>query len=190
MKKLIVIVAAIAAASFSANAQWSINAGYSSSAMKYTAGDYSELSTGYNGFTVGGAYTLPIVSNLAAEFGANVDFATRDLDGFKDTLLDIRIPASLVYSFNFGKWGIAPFAGLDLGAYLVGNETRDNVDSFSLFDEEGVSRFIFDWHAGFRVNFWRMYIGYTFESGITNFCTYDYAKIKAQRNMLTIGYRF
>ena len=112
----------------------------------------------------------------------------------------VKIPVSLMYKYDVPQTNIAlaPYVGLDLNGYLLGNTSAkygDDKVSLSYFSkddmgDEKFSRVNLGWHIGARVFVNDLFVGIAYEAPLTNLYKEGNNKINFNYINISLGLAF
>lgn len=161
----------------------------------------------YPGFSVGYLRGIGLTQKvpLYLEVGGEIDFnryseSEEGLD-YKETLLGLKIPVSLVYRLNINEnFSISPLFGFDFRLNLMGKgkyEADGESQDFNLFDDaemdewhplaiKGYNRFQAGWHIGVGFDYKALHFGVDYGTSFNEISE----KVKLATTSVTVGYNF
>lgn len=174
----------LAATALTASAQFANGGSKSGASFDNDTQDYSRLyvdfadmfvgndyaSESYLGFKAGYAYGISLTKSVPVylEFGANVQFNTKESYGYRTNFLAINVPVTVNYKLKFSNgFFIQPYAGLDVKVNLLSNMTYEG-ESASL---DGINTVQFGGTFGSRFGYKNvdLNIGYDVLSNISDY---------------------
>ncbi len=194
MKKVLAIVALVAAMFIAgqAQAQISINAGYAPET--FVTGNNS---ANYQGFFVGVTDNFTLAKGIGVAPGLQFRMNTRNYDGvlgkYKDTQMLIDIPVLFNYPIGINRdLAVTPFVGPMFSYAIVGNTkttvgNTTNTESW-YGDNSGMNPFNINlvFGASLSYNKAKLYAGYRF--GLIDQDKSDYTTTKTQGFFVGLGY--
>lgn len=155
----------------------------------------------YPGFSVGYLRGIGLTQKvpLYLEVGGQIDFnryseSEEGID-YKETLLGLKIPVSLVYRINVNEnFAISPLFGFDFRLNLLGkakSEYDGESEDWSLFDDdemggEAYKRFQAGWHIGVGFDYKALHFGVDYGTSFNEITE----KTKLATTSVTVGYNF
>lgn len=155
----------------------------------------------YPGFSVGYLRGIGLTQKvpLYLEVGGEIDFnryseSEEGLD-YKETLLGLKIPVSLVYRLNINEnFSISPLFGFDFRLNLMGKgkyEYDGESEDWNLFDDdemggEAYKRFQAGWHIGVGFDYKALHFGVDYGTSFNEISE----KVKLATTSVTVGYNF
>lgn len=155
----------------------------------------------YPGFSVGYLKGIGLTQKvpLYLEVGGEIDFNrySDDEDGweYKETLLGLKIPVSLVYRLNINEnFAISPLFGFDFRINLMGKakeEYNGDSEDWNLFkdsdmDGEAYKRFQAGWHIGVGFDYKALHFGVDYGTSFNEITE----KVKLATTSVTVGWNF
>lgn len=155
----------------------------------------------FPGFSVGYLRGIGLTQKvpLYLEVGGEIDFnryseSEEGLD-YKETLLGLKIPVSLVYRLNINEnFSISPLFGFDFRLNLMGKgkyEYDGESEDWNLFDDdemggEAYKRFQAGWHIGVGFDYKALHFGVDYGTSFNEISE----KVKLATTSVTVGYNF
>jgi len=155
----------------------------------------------FPGFSVGYLRGIGLTQKvpLYLEVGGEIDFnryseSEEGLD-YKETLLGLKIPVSLVYRLNINEnFSISPLFGFDFRLNLMGKgkyEYDGESEDWNLFDDdemdgEAYKRFQAGWHIGVGFDYKALHFGVDYGTSFNEITE----KVKLATTSVTVGYNF
>ena len=155
----------------------------------------------FPGFSVGYLRGVGLTQKvpLYLEVGGEIDFnryseSEEGLD-YKETLLGLKIPVSLVYRLNINEnFSISPLFGFDFRLNLMGKgkyEYDGESEDWNLFDDdemdgEAYKRFQAGWHIGVGFDYKALHFGVDYGTSFNEITE----KVKLATTSVTVGYNF
>ena len=155
----------------------------------------------FPGFSVGYLRGIGLTQKvpLYLEVGGEIDFnryseSEEGLD-YKETLLGLKIPVSLVYRLNINEnFSISPLFGFDFRLNLMGKgkyEYDGESEDWNLFDDdemdgEAYKRFQAGWHFGVGFDYKALHFGVDYGTSFNEITE----KVKLATTSVTVGYNF
>ena len=155
----------------------------------------------FPGFSVGYLRGIGLTQKvpLYLEVGGEIDFnryseSEEGLD-YKETLLGLKIPVSLVYRLNINEnFSISPLFGFDFRLNLMGKgkyEYDGESEDWNLFDDdemdgEAYKRFQAGWHIGVGFDYRALHFGVDYGTSFNEITE----KVKLATTSVTVGYNF
>ena len=177
-----------------------IYVGYTGVNAKWSA-DGESVSQKFPGFSVGYLRGISLTQKvpLYLEVGGEIDFnryseSEEGLD-YKETLLGLKIPVSLVYRLNINEnFSISPLFGFDFRLNLMGKgkyEYDGESEDWNLFDDdemdgEAYKRFQAGWHIGVGFDYKALHFGVDYGTSFNEITE----KVKLATTSVTVGYNF
>ena len=173
--------------------------GYSGVKAKVDVSGVDDLK--YPGFSVGYLRGIGLTQKvpLYLEVGGEIDFnrysESYDGEDYKETLLGLKIPVSLVYRININEdFSISPLFGFDFRVNLLGKakvEYGDESYDYNLFkddemDGEAYKRFQAGWHIGVGFDYKALHFGVDYGTSFNEITE----KVKLATTSVTVGYNF
>ena len=155
----------------------------------------------FPGFSVGYLRGIGLTQKvpLYLEVGGEIDFnryseSEEGLD-YKQTILGLKIPVSLVYRLNINEnFSISPLFGFDFRLNLMGKgkyEYDGESEDWNLFDDdemdgEAYKRFQAGWHIGVGFDYKALHFGVDYGTSFNEITE----KVKLATTSVTVGYNF
>ena len=155
----------------------------------------------FPGFSVGYLRGIGLTQKvpLYLEVGGEIDFnrysESEDGEDYKQTLLGLKIPVSLVYRLNINEnFSISPLFGFDFRLNLMGkgkSESDGESEDWNLFDDdemdgEAYKRFQAGWHIGVGFDYKALHFGVDYGTSFNEITE----KVKLATTSVTVGYNF
>ena len=155
----------------------------------------------FPGFSVGYLRGIGLTQKvpLYLEVGGEIDFnrysESEDGGDYKQTILGLKIPVSLVYRLNINEnFSISPLFGFDFRLNLMGKgkyEYDGESEDWNLFDDdemdgEAYKRFQAGWHIGVGFDYKALHFGVDYGTSFNEITE----KVKLATTSVTVGYNF
>ena len=155
----------------------------------------------FPGFSVGYLRGIGLTQKvpLYLEVGGEIDFnrysESEDGEDYKQTILGLKIPVSLVYRLNINEnFSISPLFGFDFRLNLMGKgkyEYDGESEDWNLFDDdemdgEAYKRFQAGWHIGVGFDYKALHFGVDYGTSFNEITE----KVKLATTSVTVGYNF
>ena len=155
----------------------------------------------FPGFSVGYLRGIGLTQKvpLYLEVGGEIDFnrysESEDGEDYKQTILGLKIPVSLVYRLNINEnFSISPLFGFDFRLNLMGKgkyEYDGESEDWNLFDDdemggEAYKRFQAGWHIGVGFDYKALHFGVDYGTSFNEISE----KVKLATTSVTVGYNF
>lgn len=155
----------------------------------------------FPGFSVGYLRGIGLTQKvpLYLEVGGEIDFnrysESEEGVDYKETLLGLKIPVSLVYRLNINEnFSISPLFGFDFRLNLMGKgkyEYDGESEDWNLFDDdemdgEAYKRFQAGWHIGVGFDYKALHFGVDYGTSFNEITE----KVKLATTSVTVGYNF
>lgn len=155
----------------------------------------------FPGFSVGYLRGIGLTQKvpLYLEVGGEIDFnrysESEEGEDYKQTILGLKIPVSLVYRLNINEnFSISPLFGFDFRLNLMGKgkyEYDGESEDWNLFDDdemggEAYKRFQAGWHIGVGFDYKALHFGVDYGTSFNEITE----KVKLATTSVTVGYNF
>ena len=155
----------------------------------------------FPGFSVGYLRGIGLTQKvpLYLEVGGEIDFnrysESEGGEDYKQTILGLKIPVSLVYRLNINEnFSISPLFGFDFRLNLMGKgkyEYDGESEDWNLFDDdemdgEAYKRFQAGWHIGVGFDYKALHFGVDYGTSFNEITE----KVKLATTSVTVGYNF
>lgn len=155
----------------------------------------------FPGFSVGYLRGIGLTQKvpLYLEVGGEIDFnrysESEGGEDYKQTILGLKIPVSLVYRLNINEnFSISPLFGFDFRLNLMGkgkSESDGESEDWNLFDDdemggEAYKRFQAGWHIGVGFDYKALHFGVDYGTSFNEITE----KVKLATTSVTVGYNF
>ena len=155
----------------------------------------------FPGFSVGYLRGIGLTQKvpLYLEVGGEIDFnrysESEGGEDYKQTILGLKIPVSLVYRLNINEnFSISPLFGFDFRLNLMGkgkSESDGESEDWNLFDDdemggEAYKRFQAGWHIGVGFDYKALHFGVDYGTSFNEIRE----KVKLATTSVTVGYNF
>lgn len=155
----------------------------------------------FPGFSVGYLRGIGLTQKvpLYLEVGGEIDFnrysESEEGVDYKQTILGLKIPVSLVYRLNINEnFSISPLFGFDFRLNLMGKgkyEYDGESEDWNLFDDdemdgEAYKRFQAGWHIGVGFDYKALHFGVDYGTSFNEITE----KVKLATTSVTVGYNF
>ena len=155
----------------------------------------------FPGFSVGYLRGIGLTQKvpLYLEVGGEIDFnrysESEEGVDYKQTILGLKIPVSLVYRLNINEnFSISPLFGFDFRLNLMGKAKEEfdgESEDWNLFDDdemggEAYKRFQAGWHIGVGFDYKALHFGVDYGTSFNEISE----KVKLATTSVTLGYNF
>lgn len=197
MKKILLTVALIAAAAFSANSQIRVEAVGNLATVTFSAGSVKQDAKAEFGFGARAFYAYHLQGDSGFDFGLSFMSTKSTNEATKGTLClnNLQLPIHAFYDLNLGGVKITPYLGLYAGYALSGKSVFDvsvaKVDADPFAGEGGMKRFDFGSDDEILVTFGGHFnVGVGVQISCLNLCKDKDVDIQYNNLFFSLGYAF